>query len=64
MNDNSVKKFFTDNYFNRHLVLYESKGKENLENPGALDLLKKYKGDGQGIPYWFVFNKNVSYWPF
>jgi len=58
MNDNSVKKFFTDNYVIRHLVVYESKGKENLENPGALDLLKKYKGQEQGIPYWLIFDKN------
>ena len=58
MNDQSVKKFFTDNYVIRHLVVYESKGKENLENPGALELLKKYKGDDQGIPYWFVFDKD------
>jgi hypothetical protein len=39
-------------------VVYESKGKENLENPGALDLLKKYKGDEKGIPYWLIFDKN------
>ncbi len=58
MNDNSVKKYFTDNYVVRHLVVYESKGKENLENPGALDLLKKYRGEDQGIPYWLVFDKN------
>jgi thiol-disulfide isomerase/thioredoxin len=58
MNDNSVKRFFTDNYVIRHLVVYESKGKENLENPGALDLLKKYKGDEKGIPYWLIFDKN------
>ncbi|MEP7377252.1 MAG: thioredoxin family protein [Chitinophagaceae bacterium] len=57
MNDLSVKKFFTDNYVVRHLVVFESKGKENLENPGALDLLKKYKGEDQGIPYWLVFDK-------
>jgi thiol-disulfide isomerase/thioredoxin len=57
MNDQSVKKFFTDNYVIRHLVVYESKGKENLENPGALELLKKYKGDDHGIPYWFIFDK-------
>ena len=57
MNDQSVKNFFTDNYVIRHLVVYESKGKENLENPGALDLLKKYKGEDQGIPYWFIFDK-------
>jgi len=58
MNDNFVKKFFSDNYVIRHLVVYESKGKENLENPGALDLLKKYKGDEKGIPYWLIFDKN------
>jgi thiol-disulfide isomerase/thioredoxin len=58
MNDPSVSKFFTDNYVIRHLVVYESKGKENLENPGALDLLKKYKGDDLGIPYWLVFDKD------
>lgn len=58
MNDNSVKKFFTDNYVIRHLVVYELKGKENLETPGALDLLKKYKGDEKGIPYWLIFDKN------
>jgi thioredoxin-related protein len=51
MTDQSVKKFFTDNYVIRHLVVYESKGKENLENPGASDLLEKYKGDERGIPY-------------
>ena len=56
MNDESVKKFFTDNYVIRHLVVYESKGKENLENPGAVDLLKKYKGNEQGIPYWLIFD--------
>ena len=58
MNDNLVRKFFTDNYVIRHLVIYESKGKENHENPGALDLLKKYKGDDRDIPYWLVFDKN------
>lgn len=57
MNDPKVKKFFTDNYVIRHLVVYESKGKENLENPGAIELLTKYKGNDQGIPYWFIFDK-------
>jgi thioredoxin-related protein len=58
MSDQSVKKFFVDNYVIRHLVVYESKGKENLESPEALDLLKKYKGEDQGIPYWFIFDKD------
>jgi thioredoxin-related protein len=58
MNDKAVKKFFDDNYVIRHLVVYESKGKENLENPGALELLARYKGNDQGIPYWFIFDKD------
>ena len=58
MNDKAIKKFFDDNYVIRHLVVYESKGKEKLENPGATDLLIKYKGDDHGIPYWLIFDKD------
>ncbi|HEY0678904.1 MAG TPA: thioredoxin family protein [Chitinophagaceae bacterium] len=58
MNDPAVKKFFDDNYVISHLVVYESKDKKGLENPGALELLTKYKGNDQGIPYWLVFDKN------
>jgi thiol-disulfide isomerase/thioredoxin len=58
MSDKAVKKFFDDNYVIRHLVVYESKDKKNLENPGALELLTKYKGNDQGIPYWLVFDRN------
>src|SRR6188474_3721732 len=36
LNDVSVKKFFDENFVIRHLVVFDSKGKENLENPGAL----------------------------
>jgi thioredoxin-related protein len=58
MNDAAVKAFFDDNYVVRHLTVHESKGKENLENPGALALLQKYNGDDQGIPFWLIFDKN------
>jgi thiol-disulfide isomerase/thioredoxin len=58
MNDKAVKKFFDDNYVIRHLVVYESKGKEKLENPGARDILIKYNGNDQGIPYWLIFDKD------
>lgn len=56
MNMPSVKDYFTRNYVIRHLVVYESEGKKNLENPGAEDMLVKYHGDKQGIPYWLVFD--------
>jgi thioredoxin-related protein len=58
MNDPAVKTFFDKNYVIRHLTVYESKGKEALENPGALALLTKYGGNDQGIPYWLVFDKS------
>ena len=58
MNDKDCKKFFDDNFVIRHLVVFESKGKENLENPGALEMLTKYKGADSGIPYWLIFSKD------
>jgi thiol-disulfide isomerase/thioredoxin len=56
MNDPVCKKFFDDNFIVCHLVVKESKGKEHLENPGALELMKKYNGDQSGIPFWLVFD--------
>jgi thioredoxin-related protein len=55
MNDPRVKTFFTDHYIIRHVVVYENRGKEILENPGARELVTKYDGDNQGIPYWLIF---------
>lgn len=61
LNDASVKKFFDDNFVIRHLVVFESKGKENLENPGALDMLTKFEGNDQGIPFWLIFDKEENF---
>ena len=61
LNDASVKKFFDDNFVIRHLVVFESKGKENLENPGALEMLTKYEGKDQGIPFWLIFDKSENF---
>jgi len=57
MNDPACKKFFDDNYIIRHLVVDEAKDKKNLENPGAAEMKIKYNGDGQGIPFWLLFDK-------
>jgi len=57
MNDPACKKLFDDNYVIRHLVVDELKNKKDLENPGANELRKKYFGDGEGIPFWLVFDK-------
>jgi thiol-disulfide isomerase/thioredoxin len=61
MNDVVCKKYFDDNFVIRHLVVFESKGKENLENPGSLEMLTKYNGADQGIPFWLVFDKNENF---
>jgi thiol-disulfide isomerase/thioredoxin len=58
MNDASCKQLFNDNYIICHLVVLESEKNKNLENPGAMELLKKYHGDKQGIPFWLVLNKD------
>jgi len=57
LNDASVKKFFDDNFVIRHLVVFESDGKKNLENPGGQDMLEKYEGKDQGIPFWLIFDQ-------
>jgi hypothetical protein len=36
-------------------------GKENLENPGALEMLTKYEGKDQGIPFWLIFDKDENF---
>ncbi len=58
MNDSEIKAYFDNSFVIKHLTVMESKGKENLENPGAMDLIKKYNSDGFGIPLWFIFDEN------
>lgn len=58
MNDPELKAYFDKSFVIKHLTVMESKGKENLENPGAMDLIKKYNSEGFGIPLWFIFDEN------
>jgi thioredoxin-related protein len=58
LNDPAVKKFFDDNYVITHLVVDESPANKNLENAGANEVRTKYHGDGSGIPFWLVFDKD------
>ena len=54
--DESCKEFFDKNYVITHLVVLESKGKENLENPGAKAIFDKYAGGSSGIPFWLIYD--------
>ena len=57
MEDEDCKKYFDDNFVIRHFVVDESMDKKNLETPGAIEFRKKYGGEGQGIPFWLIFDK-------
>jgi len=60
MNDASCKDLFSNNYVIRHIAVNEAEDKKHLENPGGQELLKKYHGEKQGIPYWLIFDKNAN----
>jgi thioredoxin-related protein len=55
--DVSCKKFFDDNFVITHITVFESKGKEGLDNPGGKELMEKYNGKDQGLPYWIILDK-------
>ena len=61
MNDEKLKTFFTENYVVVHLTVDESKDKKELENPGADDIRKKYYGEQQGLPYWFILDAKGNF---
>lgn len=54
--DPEIKPYFDKNYVIAEFVVYESKDKTNLENPGSADLLKKYNNADQGLPTWLFFD--------
>ncbi|MGY3212636.1 thioredoxin family protein [Mucilaginibacter sp. HD30] len=54
INEPTLRKFFDDNYVIATLDVMERKGKEDLENPGSLAFMTKYKGEKSGLPFWFI----------
>ena len=60
MKAEKTKIFFEDNYITVPIVVNEAKGKENLENPGSADLLKHYKGDQAGLPFWVILDSDLK----
>lgn len=56
LNDPAIKPYFDKNYVIADFVVKESKGKENLENPGGSELLAKYYNADQGLPTWLLFD--------
>ncbi len=60
INDPSCKAFFDRSFVISELTVMEQGEKKNLDNPGALDLYKKYS-EVQGIPYFLIFDSNGKY---
>jgi thiol-disulfide isomerase/thioredoxin len=58
INDPACKKMFEDNYVVTYIDVLEQPAKADLENPGSLDLLKQYKGEKSGLPFWLVLDAN------
>ncbi len=57
MDDVTTKKYFDENYVRVHLKVQENPAKKNLENPGAAEFLKKFKGEEAGLPFFMVLDK-------
>ncbi|MGD0584008.1 MAG: thioredoxin family protein [Bacteroidales bacterium] len=55
INDSTCKDYFARSYVICELTIMESKGKENLNTPGAIDIYNKNGGSG-GIPYFLIYN--------
>jgi hypothetical protein len=58
INDASCKDFFNDNFVIQHITAFEVDKNEKLNTPGAIDFLKAHHADQQGIPAWFIFDKD------
>jgi len=56
MNDYKLEPLFSRNYVITTLTVKESNKNKHLENPGAYDLLLKYRAENSGIPYFLIFD--------
>jgi len=56
MQVDATKKMFDDNFVSTALVVQESPKNKALENPGADELLLKFKGDRAGLPFWIILD--------
>ncbi|MFD2146565.1 thioredoxin family protein [Mucilaginibacter antarcticus] len=56
LSDATTKKFFDDNYVITHLDVQEQPAQKALENPGAAEQLKAFKGEKSGLPFWVILD--------
>jgi thiol-disulfide isomerase/thioredoxin len=60
VNDPSCKGFFDKHFVIKYLDILERGDKKSLENPGAEDIFNKNGGNGGGIPYFLIYDKNKN----
>jgi hypothetical protein len=58
VNDPSCKDFFEKSFVIKHLTVLENGENKKLENPGAKELFDNNGGNGQGIPYFLIYDKS------
>lgn len=56
----SIERFFNENYVIEKLIVLEKKSKKHLENQGSEEMLNKYGGEKQGIPYYLIFDSDAN----
>ncbi len=61
MNDPAIARYFSDNYVVKHMTVLESAKKKQLENPGAEELMNRYGGKNEGLPFWIILDNNGDY---
>ena len=58
MNDTSCAKYFKDNYVVKHVTVFEIGKMEKYNNPGAEAFLAAHHAIDQGIPAWYILDKD------
>lgn len=58
--DPSCKEYFDKHFVIRYLDIQERGDKKSIENPGAIEIFNKNGGDGGGIPYFLIYDKNKN----
>jgi thiol-disulfide isomerase/thioredoxin len=56
--DPSCKDFFEKHFIIKYLDILERTDKKSLENPEAIEVFNKYGGQGGGIPFFLIFDKD------
>src|SRR3954466_15945652 len=54
LSDAACKAYFDRSYVISHVDIDETPDHKQEENPGAYELRKTYRGEGQGLPYWVI----------